>query len=56
MNGEGSAFPGPALPHMGNRNNVQVMGAYLSNWHFQMMRVLPYVYRLGELLQREPAL
>lgn len=56
LNGEGAAFPGPPLPHMGNRNNMQVMGAFLSNWHFQMMRLLPYIYRLGELLQREPAL
>lgn len=56
LNGEGATFPGPPLPHMGSRNNVQVMGAFLSNWHFQMMRALPYIYRLGELLQREPAL
>lgn len=52
LSGENSIFPGPPLPQMGSRNNVQILGSYLSNWHFQMMRLLPYIYRLGEILQR----
>lgn len=56
LTGEGSNFPGPPLPQQGSRNNAQVIGGFLSNWHFQMMRLLPFVYRLGEILQREPGL
>lgn len=56
LTGEGSVFPGPPLPQHGARNNAQVIGGFLSNWHFQMMRLLPFVYRLGEVLQREPGL
>ena len=52
--GPGATFPGPPLPPIQNRNNVQILGAYLSQWHFQMTRLLPYINRLAELLQREP--
>jgi hypothetical protein len=45
--GNSAMFPGPPLPQISNRNSVQILGAYLCNWHFQMSRFLPFVYRLG---------
>lgn len=47
MMGPGAMFPGPPLPPIENRNSVQVLGAYLSQWHFQISRLLPFIFRLG---------
>ena len=52
--GNDSVFPGPPLPPSGNpRTAVTLLGSYLSNLQFWMSRLQPFMYRAGELLQRE---
>lgn len=55
--GPGAGFPGPALPPNGQpRTVVNLLGGYLTSLQFTMSRINPYIWRAGELLQREPNL
>ena len=50
----GGNFPGPPLPPSGHpRNALALLGSFLSNFQFTLSLMLPYMYRAGELLQRE---
>lgn len=52
--GVDSNFPGPPLPPNGlPRNPLTMLGNFLSNLQFAFSRLNPYMYRAGELLQRE---
>ena len=52
--GPGAAFPGPPLPPSNQpRNPVTLLGSYLTSLQFAMARINPYIWRAGELLQRE---
>lgn len=52
--GPGAAFPGPPLPPSGQPRNAQtVLGSYLTSLQFAISRLNPYIWRAGELLQRE---
>lgn len=53
MMGANAVFPGPATPQVAHRNSVQLLGSYLHQYQFQMQRLLPYLQKLSELMQRE---
>lgn len=52
--GPGSAFPGPPLPPSNQpRNPATLLGSYLSSLQFATQRVNSFIWRSGELMQRE---
>lgn len=52
--GYDSSFPGPVMPSLGlPRNNLTLFGGFLYSYQFQILRLLPFVSRLADLLQRE---
>lgn len=54
MMGPGSMFPGPPLPPNGiPRTASVVLGSYLEHLQFTLSRLLPFIWRSGEILQRE---
>lgn len=55
--GNNSNFPGPAMPQLPfDRNPILLLGSYLTNLSFALQRLLPYMQRCGDLLQRESLL
>lgn len=54
MMGADAFFPGPPLPSTGlRRNHLILLGSYLANLQFTIQRLLPFMYRTSELMQRE---
>ena len=54
MHGPGSGFPPPRMPQIPlNRNPLVLLGGFLYNYQFQLMRLLPFISRVGDLIQRE---
>lgn len=54
MAGMYASFPGPlVLPPSIPRNSLVVIGSFLYNYQMELLRILPYISRLSELLQRE---
>lgn len=52
--GENSAFPGPPLPPTGQpRTPISLLGGYLGSLQFAMQRTNSFIWRSGELLNRE---
>eukprot|EP00359_Climacostomum_virens_P004906 CAMPEP_0204913106 /NCGR_PEP_ID=MMETSP1397-20131031/11116_1 /ASSEMBLY_ACC=CAM_ASM_000891 /TAXON_ID=49980 /ORGANISM="Climacostomum Climacostomum virens, Strain Stock W-24" /LENGTH=765 /DNA_ID=CAMNT_0052084293 /DNA_START=719 /DNA_END=3016 /DNA_ORIENTATION=- len=52
--GPGAAFPPPRMPALNvERNPLVLLGGYLSNYQFQLLRLLPFISRIGDLMQRE---
>lgn len=49
----GLKLPNPPVPSFEDFNSSKRLGQYLAQWHFEILRMLPYVYRLSELLQKE---
>lgn len=60
MHGPQAGFPGPQMPNINraynNRNSLTSMGVFLSNLSINMQRLIPFISRLGDLLQRESLL
>ena len=57
MMGNQANFPGPPMPQLPfDRNPILLLGSYLSNLSFTMQRLLPYMQRCGDLMQRESLL
>lgn len=57
MHGPHAEFAGPPMPNINRayntRNNLTSMGVFLSNLSINMQRLVPFLTRLGDLLQRE---
>ncbi|CAG9334376.1 unnamed protein product [Blepharisma stoltei] len=54
LHGPASGFPPPRMPQINvERNPLVLLGGYLYNYQFQMLRLLPFISRLADLLQRE---
>jgi hypothetical protein len=52
--GRDSHFPGPVMPPISaHRNAMEQMGSYLCNLSLNLQRLLPFIQRVGDLLQRE---
>lgn len=59
--GENSTFPGPSRPILSNirsnidydRNNLSILGGYMNKLYFNLLRILPFIGRLGDLMERE---
>ena len=52
--GENTTFPGPPMPQLPfDRNPMVLLGSYMCNLAFNMQRMIPYMQRCGDLLQRE---
>jgi hypothetical protein len=52
--GENSEFPGPTMPALPfNRTPILLLGSYLCNLTNQIQRLLPFMTRTGDLMQRE---
>lgn len=52
--GYNSSFPGPVMPPTGlPRNSLVMLGGFLYAYQFQMLRLIPFLSRLADLLQRE---
>jgi DNA-binding ferritin-like protein (Dps family) len=52
--GPGATFPGPPLPQHGlQRNPLTLLGGFMYSFQFQLMRLIPFMSRLADLLQRE---
>ena len=52
--GPNAAFPGvgmPPLPY--ESNNIVQLGSYMSNMSAALQRLLPFMSRCGDLMQRE---
>lgn len=57
MMGQSAQFPGPPMPQLPfDRNPIHLMGSYLSNLSFTLQRLLPYMQRCGDMMQRESLL
>jgi len=57
LSGEGSRMPGPPMPQLPfDRTPILLLGSYLNNLTNQIQRVLPYMTRTGDLMQRESLL
>ena len=55
--GDDTQFPGPPMPQLPfERNPIVLLGSYMSNLAFNMSRMIPYLQRCGDLLQRESLL
>ncbi|OMJ76817.1 hypothetical protein SteCoe_23753 [Stentor coeruleus] len=54
LHGPGASFPPPRMPQLPvPRNPLVLLGGYLHNYQFQLMRLLPFISRLADLMQRE---
>lgn len=54
MMGPNSSFPHPPMPQLPlSRNTLVLLGGFLYNYQFQLMRLIPFLSRLSDLLQRE---
>lgn len=54
MMGPNASFPHPPMPQLPmNRNTLVLLGGFLYNYQFQLMRLIPFLSRLSDLLQRE---
>ena len=54
MMGPNAAFPHPPMPQLPvSRNTLVLLGGFLYNYQFQLMRLIPFLSRLADLLQRE---
>ena len=52
--GPGAGFPEPLMPPLNlPRNSLTSIGVYLHNYQFQLTRLVPFISRLADLLQRE---
>jgi len=52
--GPNSSFPEPVMPQLNvSRNSLTSLGIFLHNYQFQIMRLIPFISRLADLLQRE---
>jgi len=55
--GNDAQFPGPPMAQLPfERNPMVLLGSYLTNLAFNMQRMIPYMQRCGDLLQRESLL
>ena len=62
LHGDNSTFPGPNRPQLSKknikvldyeRNNMTILGGYTNKLYFNLIRILPFLGRLGDLLERE---
>lgn len=54
LHGPGSGFPPPRMPQIPvQRNPLVLLGGFLYNYQFQLMRLLPFISRVADLIQRE---
>jgi len=57
LHGPHAGFPGPQMPNINRayntRNSLTSMGVFLSNLSINLQRLIPFISRLGDLLQRE---
>ena len=54
MMGNNTSFPGPPMPQLPfDRNPTHLLGSYMSNMAFNLQRLLPFMQRCGDLMQRE---
>ena len=54
MHGSGASFPPPRMPMLPfQRNPMTLLGGFLHNYELQVLRFLPFVSRVSDLLQRE---
>ena len=54
LHGNNSSFPPPRMPQLPfQRNPMTLLGGYLHNYEFQVLRFLPFISRVSDLLQRE---
>lgn len=54
MMGPNTSFPHPPMPQLPvSRNTLVLLGGFLYNYQFQLMRLIPFLSRLADLLQRE---
>ena len=54
MMGPNTSFPQPPMPQLPvSRNTLVLLGGFLYNYQFQLMRLIPFLSRLADLLQRE---
>lgn len=52
--GPGANFPPPRMPALNvDRNPLVLLGGFLSTYQFQIMRLIPFISRIGDLMQRE---
>eukprot|EP00347_Sterkiella_histriomuscorum_P022410 403338593 len=57
MMGRDAQFPGPMMPQLPfDRNMCVLLGSYLNNLSQNLQRLLPFMQRCGDLLQRESLL
>ena len=57
MMGEDASFPGPPMAQLPyERNPMVLLGSYMTNMALNMQRMIPYMQRCGDLLQRESLL
>ena len=55
--GHNAHFPGPTMPQLPfDRNPILLLGSYLTNMSINLQRLLPFMQRLGDLMQRESQL
>jgi hypothetical protein len=55
--GNDAQFPGPPMAQLPfERNPMVLLGSYMTNLAFNMQRMIPYMQRCGDLLQRESLL
>ena len=54
MHGPGAGFPPPRMPQLNvDRNSLVILGGFMYQYYFQLMRLLPFMSRVSDLLQRE---
>ena len=54
FHGAGASFPPPRMPQLPvQRNPLVLLGGFLYNYQFQLLRLLPFISRVADLLQRE---
>lgn len=54
LNGPNSSFPPPRMPQLPvQRNPLVLLGGFLYNYQFQLQRLLPFLSRTADLMQRE---
>jgi len=52
--GQNSMFPGPSMPQLNvPRNSLVLLGGFLHSYQFQLTRLIPFISRLSDLMQRE---
>lgn len=52
--GQNSMFPGPPMPLLNvPRNSLVLLGGFLNSYQFQLTRLIPFIARLSDLMQRE---